>query len=272
MLDYSLSIKDIYFNALFQDTSLGLGKRFMSMTLALTITYSKEEDAKRLSICERLGLGSFLLIPAKYLEYASVCEIVDPLLEYRVEIRGISIYHMPLTSIDMLEKAAIIADEIDARYVITHIRDNNLYYMKKDIMKNIFDIFSSYKIGFCVESYPEIVPKLRNIVQREIGGVIWLAVAPSENTDTHTLIKIILNNIRLIKVIKAINFANNKPEIVTKGRNINYYSVIKALVRNYFYGDFVLDYDPYGLQLDLTVLSREIETIRQYMTTATRRP
>jgi len=243
----------------------------MGLKLALTVMYSKEEDAKKLSICERLGLDSFLLIPTKYLDCASVYEIVDPLLEYRVVVKGISIPHVPPTSIDMLEKAAIIADEINACYVITHIRDDNTYYIKC-IMKDIFDIFSSYKIGFCVESYPEVITKLRDIVQREIGGVIWLAVTPSENTDTHTLIKIILDNIRLIRVIKAINFINNKPVIITKGGNINYYSVIKALLRNYFHGDFVLDYDPHGLQLDLTALSREIETIRQYMATATRRP
>jgi len=241
------------------------------IALALAITYSKEEDAKKLDICERLGLDSFLLIPARHLELASTHEIIDPLLEYRVKIKGISIPYAPSASIDTLEKAAIIADEVGARYVMAHIRDSNLRYIRNRI-ERIFDIFSSYKIGFCVESYPEIVPKLRTIIQREIGGVIWLAVVPSVNTDTYTLIKIILNNIRLVKVIKAINFTNNRPETVIRGRNINYYSVVRALVRNHFHGDFVLDYDSYGLGLDLVVLSREIETIRQYMTTTMHRP
>lgn len=231
--------------------------------LASTVMYTGQKDAGKLSIAEQVGLQVLVEIPAAVIDTLGIDEIVDPLLEYRVRFCGVSVLSPTLPSTLVLEKAAIAAEELEANYVLMKMQRKELDRFRK-LSDELFEIFSSYKIGLCVETNPENAASIRELILDKIGGVFWIALSPSEDTSTRRFIDTILYLMRLLKIIKMVNYTKRGASFITDEGNINYYSVLRALVENYYDGVIVLDYDSKGLDMYGEKLSYEVSIIRQY--------
>ena len=230
------------------------------MKAAISLVYRDEKDAEKLASLEKLGVGVLVELPGEVLEELGVDEVTDPLIEYKVRIPIISVAFSK--KVDLAEKAVIIAEELDSEYVTVALTPEGLNYFAS-IAKDLFRIFSCYKVGLCIETEKSYLNKLKEIILESIGGVFWLAISPSYTTKTGELIRLIEENLRMVRIIRAINYTNESVCPLFKGKSINYYKVLKKLLEVGYQGYFVLDYEPKGLPLKVRELSRELELISQ---------
>ncbi len=230
------------------------------MKVAISLVYRDEKDAEKLASLEKLGVGVLVELPGNVLKELGVDEITDPLIEYKVRFPIVSVAFG--REVDLAEKAVIIAEELGSEYVTVTLGAERLSYFAS-ITKDLFRIFSCYKVGLCIGAEESYVGKLKEIILSNIGGVFWLTISPGHTMETGRLIRLIEENLRVVRIIRAVNYADKAIRPLFKGKSINYYKVLKKLLEVGYQGYFVLDYEPKGLPLKVGELSRELELIGQ---------
>jgi len=230
------------------------------MKIAISLVYKEMKDSEKLANIEKLGVDVLVELPGDVLKEFSVDEITDPLIEYRVRFPIVSVAFSE--EIDLAEKAVIIAEELGSEYVAVTLTLADLNRFA-GLAKDLFKIFSCYKIGLCIETEENYVGKLKEIILENIGGVFWLTVSPNDNMGTSKFIRLIEENLRMLRIIRAVNYTNKAVRPLFRGKSINYYIVLKKLLEIGYRGYFVLDYETKGLPIVISELSRELELISQ---------
>ncbi|GEM_PF-3755352 len=208
------------------------------MKLAVKIRLQDIEEIIRYIETYKIPLAPQLT--STEIEEEGVSEIIDKLYFFDLSYAAL-LLSMKDYRYDILEKTLLIADELGIRYVSANIPLEVLRFE----LSPLFDLFSSYKNGLCIETTPENVEKVKNILLKNIGGVFWIKVTPNTSTTTDKLKDALNSSMRLIKMIEAINFEKNSKRmimILRKGK-LNYYNILRFLSQEFYNEIFLIPYN-----------------------------
>ncbi len=176
-----------------------------------------------------------------------VDEIVDPLLDRKILVYAVylpSFKRLNSAILDVLEKAAIIADELAAKLLVYPVTPTRLELMKKErFLERVFKLISSYYLKLCfnIRHSRQGIRKAFNTISDFTGGVFYFSLESLPENTTKNILEAVDSIFGLLKIIhineKELVILMNNPD-----RLLKYYELINHLVQRGFEGFITIDY------------------------------
>jgi len=207
-------------------------------------------------------MGIEVSVTPKYLEEASLVELVEPLAG-EAEVLSFRVLGNPGENV---EKALIATDELGAKYLSISIDENGLEETARN-MDEMFRLGAIYSKYIVLEPRGEYLNATASKLHDYIGGVFKLSIYPSPSYSTDDFTSLSLSYLGLLRIARLANFTpDGRPVRVTSRKGvINYFTVIKRLVQSGYEGLFIIDYEGFGLNLSLDVVKRDFSLLDQYL-------
>jgi len=204
-------------------------------------------------------------IPGSLMEELGLDEIADPLLELDGRVAAIKVV-LDDDIEEIAEKAAVLASELDVKYVITVVDQMN-HRKVLNCLDELFEIYASYRLCLCLEPSSHLLPGVYEDILSLIGGVISVSYSVEPGQSADDILRALINHFRLLKFIKIINFNSvNKPlRVFSEEGSINYFKLIRELAKRGYSEYLVLDYDTRGLKVSGQDIVKDANMIMQYL-------
>ncbi len=192
-----------------------------------------------------------------------VDEIVDPVVDRKISVYAL---YLPFiksfdeSKLDVVEKIAIIADELGIRLIVYPATFSHLKKLKeKSILEKLFKLISSYYLKLCfnVKCSRQKISNFLNLVSDFTGGVFYFSLESLASSSKERMLEKVNSVFGLLKIIhidkKELSILMEKSEYLLK-----YYDLINHLVWRGFEGFIAVDYNEKSQKL-LGILEQKIK-------------
>jgi len=193
-----------------------------------------------------------------------VDEIIDPIVDRRISVYALYLPFIKIfdeSKLDLIEKTAIIADELKTKLIVYPVTFRHLKKLKEEaLLEKLFKLISSYYLKLCfnVKCNKQRINKLLNLVSDFTGGVFYFSLESLASSSKERMLEKVDSVFGLLKIIhidgRELSFLMEKPEHLLK-----YYDLINHLVWRGFEGFIAIDYYNEKSQKVLSILEQRIK-------------
>ena len=228
-----------------------------------------DESQERLTELGRIlrGIPLELIIPSETLLSLSLSEVVDPLVEERLDVVAVKVVgDVEALVKEEFERLLITADELQASMVVLPVNACNMKTVTASL-SSIFRLAPLYSKHVLLEPSREVIARVVEAINAYLGGVFKLSIAASPDSTTDEILALALTHLGRVSMVKLSNFLEDgRVTSVTSTRgSINVFTVIKELLESGYDSYFSIDYESYKAAPPLKVARRECELLNQYI-------
>lgn len=146
--------------------------------------------------------------------------------------------------LDVLEKAIILADEVNIKVIILPLEVS----INKKVFRDISELLLSYNKTLCIEAkvdnFERFIAEFEDMSSEHLPITFGICYNTSL-AKNRPVITEILENLEYIRFLHVSNFTQNEdhlPLFSPKGL-INPYELLESLIKSFYNGYLVLDYD-----------------------------
>lgn len=176
-----------------------------------------------------------------------VDEIVDPIIDRKIAVYALylpAIRRLNESTLDLIEKTAIIADELATKLIVYPVTWTQLRKLKEEtFLEKFYKLISSYYLKLCfnIRCERQELGKFLNLITDFTGGVFCFSLESLINNSKKKILEKVDSIFGLLKIIhinkRELSSLMKEPENLLK-----YYDLINHLAWRGFEGFITVDY------------------------------